>query len=277
MPVMQNVMRIIPSILSGSVDGLPRAPRPAVLPHIQQKCRKDIILNKYGQTILGKSVALAMAAAIAVTAAGCSGGTNAGSAPANAPQAATESAATPAGSAAAENTSAAAASDDSTAAPAGTAASSAAASESTDSAATSATAAQTAAPDTALKESLLGQALTECVGWGQSAGSSLRAATASVLLLQWANEADAAKADSTLLADTVKAEVKRLSKDQLENLKDNWSTISFDASMVLDSFDEISPILEDAGCAEAAKEISNNKDTLANWEALEHALDAALK
>lgn len=277
MPVMQNVMRIIPSILSGSVDGLPRAPRPAVLPDIQQKCRKDIILNKYGQTILGKSVALAMAAAIAVTAAGCSGGTNAGSAPANAPQAATESAATPAGSAAAENTSAAAAADDSTAAPAGTAASSAAASESTDSAATSATAAQTAAPDTALKESLLSQALTECVGWGQSAGSSLRAATASVLLLQWANEADAAKADSTLLADTVKAEVKRLSKDQQENLKDNWSTISFDASMVLDSFDEISPILEDAGCAEAAKEISNNKDTLANWEALEHALDAALK
>lgn len=131
--------------------------------------------------------------------------------------------------------------------------------------------------DTALKESVLSEALVECTGWGQSAGSSLRAATAAVLLLQWANEADAANADPALLADTVKAEVNRLSDSQKENLKANWSTISFDASLLLDSYDEISPILEDAGCAEAAKSITSNKNSLSNWEALEHALDAALK
>lgn len=225
---------------------------------------------KYGHILLRRSFALALAAAIAVTAAGCAG-KNTASAPSDAPQAATEAAAAPADAAAAQSTSAAAADDaSSTAAAAETA-------ETADSSAASATAAETAAADTALKESGLSRALEECTGWGQSAGSSLRAAAASVLLLQWANEADAAKADPALLADTVKKEVKGLSDEQQENLKANWSSVSFDASMILDSFDEVSPILEDAGCAEAAKEISQNKDSLANWEALEHALDAALK
>lgn len=225
---------------------------------------------KYGHILLRRSFALALAAAIAVTTAGCAG-KNTASAPSDAPQAATEAAAAPADAAAAQSTSAAAADDaSSTAAAAETA-------ETADSSAASATAAETAAADTALKESGLSRALEECTGWGQSAGSSLRAAAASVLLLQWANEADAAKADPALLADTVKKEVKGLSDEQQENLKANWSSVSFDASMILDSFDEVSPILEDAGCAEAAKEISQNKDSLANWEALEHALDAALK
>lgn len=222
---------------------------------------------KYGHILLRRSFALALAAAIAVTTAGCAG-KNTASAPSDAPQAATEAAAAPADAAAAQSTSAAAADD---------ASSTAAAAETADSSAASATAAETAAADTALKESGLSRALEECTGWGQSAGSSLRAAAASVLLLQWANEADAAKADPALLADTVKKEVKGLSDEQQENLKANWSSVSFDASMILDSFDEVSPILEDAGCAEAAKEISQNKDSLANWEALEHALDAALK
>lgn len=226
---------------------------------------------KYGHILLRRSFSLALAAAIAVTAAGCAG-KNTSSAPSDAPQAATEAAAAPADTAAAQSTSAAAADDASTAD-----AATAAAAETADSSAASATAAETAAADTALKESVLSRALEECTGWGQSAGSSLRAAAASVLLLQWANEADAAKADPALLADTVKKEVKGLSDEQQENLKANWSSVSFDASMILDSFDEVSPILEDAGCAEAAKEISQNKDSLANWEALAHALDAALK
>ena len=131
--------------------------------------------------------------------------------------------------------------------------------------------------DTALQESVLSEALVECTGWGQSAGSSLRAAAASVMLLQWANAADAANADPTLLAGTVKDEVNRLSDAQKENLKANWSSISFDASLILDSFEEIRMILDDAGCTDAAKEISGNKQSVANWEALEHALDAVLK
>lgn len=228
---------------------------------------------KYGNILLRKSFTLALAASIAVTAAGCAGGSNTGSAPSDAPQAATEAAAAPADSAGAQSTSAAAADDRVSTAVAAAAATS----ETADSSAADATAAEIAAADTALKESVLSRALEECTGWGQSAGSSLRAAAASVMLLQWANEADAAKADPALLADTVKKEVRHLSDEQQENLKDNWSSISFDASMILDSFDEVSPILEDAGCAEAAKEISQNQDSLANWEALEHALDAALK
>lgn len=232
---------------------------------------------KYGHILLRRSFALALAASIAVTAAGCAGGKNTGSAPSDAPQASTETAAAPADAAAAQSTSAAAAMPGAGTDDGASTAAAAAASESADSAAASATAAETAAADTALKESLLSRALEECTGWGQSAGSSLRAAAASVLLLRWANEADAAKADPALLADTVKAQVSRLSDEQQENLKENWSSVSFDASMILDSYDEVGPILEDAGCAEAAKEISQNKDSLANWEALEHALDAALK
>lgn len=268
---------------------------------------------KNGQTILHRSFALALAAAIAVTAAGCSGAKTA-SAPTDATQAATEAAATPAESTAAAATaetaatSAAAAADTAdTAAAAETAdkADTAATSAAAETAATSAAAAETAAADetgstaaaaestaaetmengvpkrdtadTALKESVLSEALVECTGWGQSAGSSLRAASAAVRLLQWANEADAANADSELLADTVKKEVKRLSDSQQETLKANWSSISFDAGMILDSFDEISPVLEDSGCADAAKEISSDKNSAANWEAVEHALDAALK
>lgn len=255
---------------------------------------------KHEQTFLHRSFALALAAAIAVTAAGCSGGAHTSSAPSDAPQASTVTAAIPApadNSTVAEisdaaDTSAAAAEADKAAASATDAASETAdaSAEAAETAAADSTAAETAAAesmkdgvpghdtaDTALKESVLSEALVECTGWGQSAGSSLRAATAAVLLLQWANEADAANADPALLADTVKTEVNRLSDSQKENLKANWSSISFDASLLLDSYDEISPILEDAGCAEAAKTISSNKNSLANWEALEHALDAALK
>lgn len=256
---------------------------------------------KHDHTLLHRSFAMALAAAIAVTAAGCSGGAHTSSAPSDVPQAATVTAAIPvptdastvAETSAAADTSAAASAETDNAAASATAAASETADASAaaaENAATDSTAAETAAAesmedglpgrdtaDTALKESVLSEALVECTGWGQSAGSSLRAATAAVLLLQWANEADAANADPALLADTVKAEVNRLSDSQKENLKANWSTISFDASLLLDSYDEISPILEDAGCAEAAKSITSNKNSLANWEALEHALDAALK
>lgn len=247
---------------------------------------------KYRKTLLYKSFALTLAAAIAVTAAGCSKGGSTSSAPSDAPQAATESAAVPADTSAAADTNAAAAAS-ATAAAAETADTSAddkAGSGTETSSADSTAAAESAdddffeddiperdKADTALKESVLSEALVECTGWGQSAGSSLHAALASVLLLQWANDVNAADADSALLEDTVKAEVSRLSDVQQENLKENWSSISYDASMILDSYDEISPILEDAGCAEAAKGISSDKNSLANWEALEHALNAALK
>ena len=273
---------------------------------------------KLGKPVLHKTFALALAVAMAVTAAGCSGTAHTTSAPSDAPQAATEAAAVPtapsadaakdAGTSAAaeiaepEDTTAAtaAAAEADTAAAASTEAETADSSDtSAETAAADATSstAETAAADpedsaaeaikdgvperdkadTALKESVLSEALVECTGWGQSAGSSLRAAAASVMLLQWANAADAANADPTLLASTVKDEVNRLSDAQKENLKANWSSISYDASMILDSFDEISMILDDAGCADAAKEISGNKQSVANWEALEHALDAVLK
>ena len=287
--------------------------------------RKESVLIKNKKTILHKSFAMALAAAISITAAGCSGGAHTSSAPSDAPQAATEAAAVP--SAPAADTAAAAetakpaetaAAETSTASASAAAeadtAAEAAAAAAAETADTAATASETAAADetfstaedasadpetdssksdaaeaikdgvprrdkadTALKESVLSETLVECTGWGQSAGSSLHAAAASVMLLQWANDVDAANVDSKLLADTVKAEVNRLSDTQQENLKENWSSISFDASMILDSYDEIAPTLEDAGCADAAKNLAGSKNTLANWEAAEHALNAVLK
>ena len=257
---------------------------------------------KLGKPVLHKTFALALAAAMAVTAAGCSGTAHTTSAPSDAPQAATEAATEETAAAEIaepEDTTAATAEADTAAAAsteAETADSSDTSAETAAADATSSTAEAAAADpedsaaeaikdgvperdkaDTALQESVLSEALVECTGWGQSAGSSLRAAAASVMLLQWANAADAANADPTLLAGTVKDEVNRLSDAQKENLKANWSSISFDASLILDSFDEISMILDDAGCTDAAKEISGNKQSVANWEALEHALDAVLK
>ena len=313
-------------------------------------------MKKIGQTVFRTSFPLALAAAIAISSAGCSGsGAHTSSAPSESGQASTESSVVsiptepftdidinggkpdvPDSSAAAGTTKPEQKTEDSAAA-SGTSSETAA-----DSAATSAAASETAAPsevaaadetsaaaetaettdtdsstadaaaaatsstsetaaivsdngesaaadalddgipkrdtkDTALKESVLSEALVACTGWGQSAGSSLRAASASVMLLQWANETEAGNVDTALLSDTVKAEVNRLSDAQKENLKANWSSVSYDASMILDDFEEMRPILEDAGCAEAAKAASENPKAVKNWEALEHALDAVLK
>lgn len=129
----------------------------------------------------------------------------------------------------------------------------------------------------ALKESVLAEALVECTGWGQSAGSSLRTASAAVLLLQWANEAQAGNADPALLSSVIKEEIGHLTDEQTDDLRSNWSSISYDAGIILDDYDEVSALMEDAGCAEAAKDAAGNKDSLKNWKAAEHALDNALK
>lgn len=128
-------------------------------------------------------------------------------------------------------------------------------------------------PDTALKESVLFDALVDCTGWGQSTGSSLHAATAATGLLCWANEAETAVADPDILEAAAGDEISRLTPDEQAALKDNWSTISYNASMILDDFDEILPLLEDAGCGELAREASENANALKNWRAAEKALE----
>ena len=121
-------------------------------------------------------------------------------------------------------------------------------------------------PDTALKESVLFDALVDCTGWGQSTGSSLHAATAATGLLCWANEAETAVADPDILEAAAGDEISRLTPDEQAALKDNWSTISYNASMILDDFDEILPLLEDAGCGELARSARAAKDTAACTE-----------
>jgi hypothetical protein len=121
------------------------------------------------------------------------------------------------------------------------------------------------------------EALTECTGWGTSAGSSLRAATAAVLLLQWANDTDAGNVDTALLTSTIREKTGELSDTQLQDLKDNWSTISFDADQILNNLEEIRVLTEDAGCAEAAKDAASHKNAAANWKAVSQALDNILK
>ncbi|MDO5476753.1 MAG: hypothetical protein Q4F43_06535 [Eubacteriales bacterium] len=132
-------------------------------------------------------------------------------------------------------------------------------------------------PDTELKESVLAEALHECTGWGQSAGSSLRAAYAATQLLSWANQAGAADVDPALLEGTVNAEFRRLSREEQAVVRSNWSSVSYDASMILDDFDEISYLLEDAGCSETAREAAKAKNALKNWKAAEKALNTVLK
>ena len=131
-------------------------------------------------------------------------------------------------------------------------------------------------PDTALKESVLFQALVECTGWGQSAGSSLRAASAATELLRWANEAEAAAADPEILEAAAADEISRLTPEEQADLVSNWSSISYDVSMILDDFDEITLLLEDAGSLESAREASENKKALDNWRAASKAIEAAM-
>lgn len=131
--------------------------------------------------------------------------------------------------------------------------------------------------DTALKESVLSEALVDCTGWGQSAGSSLRAASAATRLLRWANLAQAGSADPAALKDAAAAELGRLSASQRSNIKDNWSFISYDADTILDYIEELKNVLEDAGCLETAKDAAAEENARSNWKAASEAIEAALR
>ena len=130
--------------------------------------------------------------------------------------------------------------------------------------------------DTGLKESVLSAALVECTGWGQSTGSSLHAASAATQLLTWSNQAGAGNVDDTVLSDTIQAEYDRLTEEQRENLKNNWSFISYDVETMLDSFSDMEGTLSDAGCLEAAREAVADKNVLDNWKAVHDALEDAM-
>ena len=129
------------------------------------------------------------------------------------------------------------------------------------------------AEDTGLKESVLSAALVECTGWGQSTGSSLHAALAATQLLTWSNQAGAGNVDDTVLSDTIQTEYDRLTEEQRENLKNNWSFISYDVETMLDSFSDMEGTLSDAGCLEAAREAVADKNVLDNWKAVHDALE----
>lgn len=131
--------------------------------------------------------------------------------------------------------------------------------------------------DTALKESVLSEALVDCTGWGQSAGSSLRAASAATRLLRWANQAQTGSADPTALRDAAAAELGRLSAGQRTSIKENWSFISYDADTILDDIEELQNVLEDAGCLEAAKDAAAEENARSNWKAASEAIEAALR
>ena len=130
--------------------------------------------------------------------------------------------------------------------------------------------------DTGLKESVLSAALVECTGWGQSTGSSLHAASAAAQLLTWSNQAGAGNVDDTVLSDTIQTEYDRLTEEQRENLKNNWSFISSDVETMLDSFSDMEGTLSDAGCLEAAREAVADKNVLDNWKAVHDALEGAM-
>lgn len=133
------------------------------------------------------------------------------------------------------------------------------------------------APDTALKESVLYDALVSCTGWGESAGSSLRAASAATSLLVWSNQAGTGTADSALLEKAVTAEIQRLAPEDRLALQSNWSSVSYNVSMILDEYDSVSYILEDAGCAETAREAASDQNVLKNWRASEKVLASLLE
>lgn len=281
----------------------------------RKESQKGTVLKKYSQPYLSTTFSLALAAVVAVSAAGCAG--NAGkdsgntAAPSAASAAATITAHIPSGSSADQvggtigasimedtaGTAATASADaagslpdtaenikDETAASSVTAGSAATPPDSVESgnetASMGITADKTAGiggSGASLKESDLMEALTECTGWGSSAGSSLRAATAAVLLLQWANDTSAGTVDTALLTSTIREKTGELSDTQLQDLKDNWSAISFDADQILNHPDEIRVLTEDAGCAEAAKDAASHKDAAANWKAVSQAFDNILK
>ena len=131
--------------------------------------------------------------------------------------------------------------------------------------------------ETALLETVLSEVHVDCTGWGQSAGSSLRAASAATRLLRWANQAKAGSADTAALQEAAAAELGRLSANQRSSIKDNWSFISYDADTILDDIEELKNVLEDAGCLETAKDAAADENARSNWKAASEAIEAALR
>ena len=131
--------------------------------------------------------------------------------------------------------------------------------------------------DTALLESVLSKALVDCTGWGQSAGSSLRAASAATHILQWANQAQAGSADPEGLQSAVEAEYKRLSSNQRDMIRANWSQVSFNAETILDDIDELRNVLDDAGCLKAAQDAAADENAQSNWKAASDAIENMLR
>lgn len=111
-------------------------------------------------------------------------------------------------------------------------------------------------------------ALSNCIGWGDTAGSSMDAVAAACALMSWANDNSLKDSASTAVEAMLKTCYNNLNSEEQQNFRQNWQTVSDTADVILTDYEAVSGTVEDAGCADSVDMIRTNVNSASNWAEL---------
>lgn len=111
-------------------------------------------------------------------------------------------------------------------------------------------------------------ALSNCIGWGETAGSSLNTVTAASALMSWANDYSLKDSSDSAIDTMLKTCYNNLNSEEQQNFRANWQSISDAADQILTNYEAVAGTIADAGCEESVEIIRTNENTASNWAAL---------
>ena len=111
-------------------------------------------------------------------------------------------------------------------------------------------------------------ALANCIGWGGTAGDSLSAVNAAIMLMSWANDNSLKDSDNAAVEAMLKTRYNNMNSEEQKNFRQNWQTISDTADMILTDYEAVADTVEDAGCAERVNMVRTNVNSASNWAEL---------
>ena len=111
-------------------------------------------------------------------------------------------------------------------------------------------------------------ALSNCVGWGDSVGSSLQTFVAASMLMNWGNDYSLKDSSDSAVDTMLKTCYNNMNSEEQQNFRANWQSISDTADKLLTNYEGVADLVEDAGCGETVEMIRTNENSAANWAAL---------
>ena len=111
-------------------------------------------------------------------------------------------------------------------------------------------------------------ALSNCVGWGETAGSSLNTVVAASALMGWANDYSLKDSSDSAIDTMLKTCYNNMNSEEQQNFRANWQSISDAADQILTNYEGIADTVTDAGCEEAVDMIRTNEHSASNWAGL---------